>query len=80
MADDMGFRKNCPKKRRPGGQKINKTKNICSTVTIVVQYLDNIIRIMFPKFQTLVTSITGKVIDVSGKKLCFGIIYEITPI
>ena len=32
------------------GLKIHKTSNICSSVTIVVQYLDNIIRIIFPKF------------------------------
>ena len=74
MADVMGLRKNYPQERRPGGQKINKTKNICSIVIIIVQYLDSIITIIFSKFQTLVTSITGKVIDVSGKKPCFKII------
>ena len=40
----------------------------------MVQYLDNIIKIIFTKFQTLVTSITGKGIDVSGKKPCFEIV------
>ena len=43
---------------------------------ILVKYLDNIITIIIPKFQTLVTSITGK-LYVSGKKPCFEIINEI---
>ena len=35
---------------------------------ILVNYLDNIITIINPKFQNLVTSITGKLLYVSGKK------------
>ena len=44
---------------------------------ILVNYLDNIITIIIPKFQTLVTSITAKLYYVSGKKHCFEIINEI---
>ena len=69
MADVMGLRKNYLKKRWPGGQKVNKTKNICSIVIVVVQHLDNIVTMIFPKFQTLVTSFTGKVINVYVKNL-----------
>ena len=58
----MVLRKKYPQKRRPGGQKINKTKNICSIVMILVNYLDNIITITIPKFKTLVTSITVKLL------------------
>ena len=53
----------------PGVKKINKRETICSIVIIVVQFLDNVITIIFPKFQNLVTSTTGKVINVTGKKL-----------
>ena len=60
------------KKKKMGTQGIKK--NICTIVIIIVQYLDNIIKIIFPKFKTLVTSITGKVIHDSGKKPCFEII------
>ena len=74
MADFVGPREKWPKKRRPRGQKIYKRNNICSIVLIVVNYLDNNITIIFLKFQALVTSITGKVIDVSGKKPNFEII------
>ena len=56
------------KKWRQDGQKVYKTKNICSIFMILVNYLDNIITIIIPKFQTLVTSITGKLLYVIGKK------------
>ena len=68
MTDFMGLWKEYSQKQRPGGQKINKTKSICSVVMILFNYLD-IITIILQKFQTLVTSIAGKLIDVSGKKL-----------
>ena len=51
--------------------KVYKTKNICSIVMILINYLDNIITIIISKYQTLVTSITGKLLYVSGKKTCF---------
>ena len=38
---------------------------------ILVNYLDNILTIIIPKFQTLVTSITGKLLYVIGKKKLF---------
>ena len=38
---------------------------------ILVNYLDNIITVIIPKFQTFVTNITGKLLYVSGKKPCF---------
>ena len=38
MADVIGFRKDYPHKWRTGGQKIDKTRNICSIVVILVQY------------------------------------------
>ena len=44
---------------------------------ILVNYLDKIITNIIPKFQTLVTSITGKLLYVSGKKPSFEIINEI---
>ena len=44
---------------------------------ILVNYLDNIIPIIIPKFQTLVTSITGKLLYVSCKKHSYEIINEI---
>ena len=61
---------------RKGGPEVKKLirEKFCPIVIIVVQYLDKVITIIFPKFQTLVTSITGKVIDVSSKKTCFEII------
>ena len=65
------------KKRRSGGQNVHKTKNICSIVLILVNYLDNSVTIILQKFLALVTSITRKVIDVSDKKTCFEIINEI---
>ena len=77
MANFIGVRKKCPKNRRPGGQKNYKTKNICSIVMILVNYLDNIRAIIFHEFQALVTSMTGKVILASSKKTWFKIINEI---
>ena len=44
---------------------------------ILVNYLDNIITIIIPEFQTLVTGITGMLLYVSGKKPCYEIINEI---
>ena len=76
MVDIMELRKKYPQKRRPGVKKVNKTNKICSIVTVLVNYLDNIITIIFQKFQTLVTSINGKLILVSGKT-CFEIIKQI---
>ena len=49
-----------PKKRKLGGQNMNKTMNICSIVIILLHYLDNIIRFIFQKFQIILTSITVK--------------------
>ena len=44
---------------------------------ILVNYLDNIITSIIPKFQTLVTSNTGRLLYVSGKNTSFEIINEI---
>ena len=44
---------------------------------ILLNYLDNIMTIIFHKFQALVTSMTGKVILASSKRTCFKIINEI---
>ena len=65
---------NYSQKRLPGSQKIDKTKNICSIVMILVNCLDSIITIILQKFQTLETSITRKVILFSSKKLWLEII------
>ena len=43
----------------------------------LANYLDIIINEIIPKFQTLVTSITGKLLYFSGKKTCLEIINEI---
>ena len=48
-------------------QIINKPKNICSINMILVNYLDNTITIIIPELETLITSITVKLLYVSRK-------------
>ena len=69
MADVMGLWKSYPQKWSLGGEKINWTNNIFSIVMNLANYLDNTIKIIFQQFQTLVTSITRKLILDSRKTL-----------
>ena len=52
-ADFTGVRKNTTKGGGTVVKIIYKTKNICSIVPILVNYLDNSISIIFQKFQAL---------------------------
>ena len=65
MADFVGAQKKWPKNRRPGGQKFIREDlfNRSNWSQLFRKHDNN----HFLKFQALVTSITGKVIDVSAK-------------